>query len=141
MTNLINITDDHAVVNRVQQLRDTFITQLVKGGKLPDSKDDRDLLVKLLSDSTSTALTRMRIKSDDEKSKNDANVAMQIADAISKYNPNNHARRIKPIEEVIDLPAYIPKPGETQTGVIPVSYKEIMGAEDTVKDESSPTGR
>ena len=122
-----DMADDQITINQIQGLRDKFIAELIRGGKLPSCQEDRAVLLKLMSDSSQTALMRLRIKSDSDKAKSDASVAMKIADALSKYNPSALARRNRPVADTVTLPAYTPKPGETDIGVVPVSYQEIMG--------------
>ena len=118
---------DQVAVNEVQTVRNQFISTLMPSGKIPEAKEDRELLRQLLTDKSSTALTRLRIKTDKEKAKNEAAVAAQIAQAIAKYDPNKAATRKTPICESISLPEITALPGETEIGVRPVTYNSILG--------------
>ena len=122
---------DQIAVNEVQVIRNQFIGALMPAGKIPQEKDERELLRQLLSDKSSTAVARLRIKTDKEKAKNEAAVAAQIAHAISKYDPSKAANRNMPVSESVSLPVVQPLPGETEIGVIPVTYHSILG-DDTV---------
>ena len=118
---------DQVAVNEVQVVRNQFISALMPSGNIPKEKEERELLRQLLSDKSSTAVARLRIKTDKEKAKNEAAVAAQIAHAIAKYDPSKVATRNIPISESTSLPDAVPLPGETDIGVIPVTYNSILG--------------
>lgn len=121
--------DDQSTINRIQSLRNDFITELTTGGKLPKDKDERDALIKIMADASSTSLTRVRIKSDSAKAKSEQAVAAQIASLLLKVDPNKIDSHSVASLANPSLPAFDPLPGETEIGVVPVTYHSVLGDE------------
>lgn len=107
-------------LNKTRQVRSDIITALTAKG-IPEDLDTLRLLTTVLVDSDRTSLGRMKIKSEDKNSANNAGVASVMAGFLMKVNAGQIAFNGSNSNMVPLLPDTIPAPdilpGETDIGV------------------------
>lgn len=128
---------------QVQNLRKLFIAQLTPGGKVPSSMEDRQFLLAVMGQTTSTALASKKIKADEKSTATQAAIAMSFAEVVRSSTANASAnlraqakRRGKSIEEMREVEEVEIKnvPGHRDIGFIPVSTASIAnGGDGTIK--------
>lgn len=108
-------------LNRTRQVRSDIITEMTKEGLKVDDNERLKLLLTVLTDTDRSALSRMKIKSEDKNGAANASTAAVIANFLAKVDVNN-ARLAQPYSgEAPSLPDSVPAPvvlpGETEVGV------------------------
>lgn len=124
-SNDIMDAEDKARIELTQNVRGQIIREMLKDGKLPKDKEDRDFLMKSLDGMDRTVLAKTKIKSDDAAAKNQAQTAKLIADVLTNFDARKTSVRRIGAPTLGDVPITL-SPGETFIGVETVKYTDIM---------------
>ena len=112
-----------------QRVRHNVISNLTKNGKIPESQEDRDFLIKMLDGSDRQELTKAKIKSDNQNSKNQAEMANMVTQLLLRTtNRVTGGERESALELVEEVPL-VTVEGETSIGTKTFSYDKIMNGE------------
>ena len=117
---------DDEVINVTQNIRMDLIHELVKEG-VPEDKDGRYLLLKVMEQADQTAVSNKKIVSDDKSADEDRKVARYSAMVRRQLLSN-----VKNLEAVGDIPvppdlaAIEVLPGETDVISEELNYEEFM---------------
>lgn len=118
--------EDQARLELTLSTRGKIIQQLTKNGSaIPESNEDRDLLMKALDGMDRTVLTKAKIKSDDSSSKSQAEASKMIAQLLLQSNNQVIKKRDQPVILEADI-TVIPVPGETDIGIETFTYKQLI---------------
>lgn len=125
-TSVLDISDE-ARLEKSLQAREAIVAELMEHQSVPRFKDDKILLIQALDGLDRTILARAKLKSDANNQKDQKEITKMIAEVLMKTRTNNSTVRTEPITlddsiRVTDLVE-----GETDIGVIELSYDEFMG--------------
>lgn len=129
-----NIDDNDIDIKSMQVLRKTFIAELAKDGKFPTDPEDRQALMALMKDTTSSAIASKRIKADEKTAMSNASIVSNITEAVrimaaNKQAANRTRRGALRDVEVVEVKTV---PGHTDVGVLPINTAAIAnGSIDT----------
>lgn len=117
---------DKARIELTLQTRERIIRNLTADGKIPDSQEDRDFLMKAMDSMDRTVLTKAKIKSDDTAAQSQANSAKLIAQLLMTAGSKQRGRRTEPVTlEGVDVTDVVD--GETFIGIQTITHTQIMG--------------
>lgn len=123
MSAISQINDDDVLLNKTLSIRNVVIDQLFKDNKIPNDKEDRELLFRAMEGMDKTILARAKNKIDKEAN-TDVKEMNAIALAILEKTRPAH---IKQGVEAPTLPSDIkvtnPIPGETDVGTVNLTYE------------------
>lgn len=113
-----------------QSIRHQLAQELMKDGKIPDSADDRELLLKTIEHMDRTTLGAMKIQTDDKRAARDQLVAAALVDLSQKIGSAKLFRKEGAEREPITIPAdALPDvdlvEGELSTSQENLNYKEF----------------
>lgn len=77
---------DTAFLERIQGVREHIIDDLTKDNKIPTTDEDRQFLLKAMSDAERLILSKTKIKSDDENNKNKNEIFEVITEILRQTN-------------------------------------------------------
>lgn len=125
-TNDQNITQEEQDLNRTRQVRSDIITEMTKEGIKVDDPEKVKLLLTVLTDTDRSALSRMKMKSDDKANAANAGAASIIADFLNKVSVGNGGFNGMSSGQIPSLPDSVPVPnlvpGETDIGVANTNF-------------------
>lgn len=121
------IDDNDIDIKSMQALRKTFIADLMVNGHFPKDQEDRQALMALMKDTTSSAIASKRIKVDEKTSASNAQIAANLAEAVrigqaQKSAANRVANKNRRDVDVVDV---VLVPGHTDIGILPVNTAAI----------------
>lgn len=127
-----NIDNNDRIINSMQTLRESFISQLTKDGKLPESKEDREILLALMNSAANTALGNKKIKAAEKSSANQNQIIQALAEAVRIGRSTESAERRKIASQMREVPVVEIKkvPGNTDIGCFPISTASIANGGD-----------
>ncbi len=113
-------------LNFTQSTRENIAKELLKDNKLPDSDEDRNLLLKVLDSMDRTDLSVAKLKVDDKSVAGMQNIHDMVAFVLL-----NSTRSIKNNINIIpELPIELTKidivPGETELGIQTFTYEQMI---------------
>lgn len=125
-TSILDISDEQRLEKSLQA-REAIVAELMEHQSVPRFKDDKILLIQALDGLDRTILARAKLKSDVNAQKDQKEITKMIAEVLMKTRTNNATVRTEPISlddsiRVTDLVE-----GETEIGVIELSYDQFMG--------------
>lgn len=125
-TSILDISDEQRLEKSLQA-REAIVAELMEHQSVPRFKDDKILLIQALDGLDRTILARAKLKADVNSQKDQKEITKMIAEVLMKTRTNNATVRTEPISlddsiRVTDL-----VDGETEIGVIELSYDEFMG--------------
>lgn len=125
-TSVLDISDE-ARLEKSLQAREAIVAELMEHQSVPRFKDDKILLIQALDGLDRTILARAKLKSDVNAQKDQKEITKMIAEVLMKTRTNSSTVRTEPITlddsiRVTDLVE-----GETEIGVVELSYDEFMG--------------
>ena len=125
MSNDIFTTIDRDRLERTNSVREIIISDLMCNG-VPDTKDDRDFLIRTLDGMDRTILSKAKIKSDDTNAKTQQQAAKLIGDVLSRMEVSSSKTRTT----IPELPSSIPLAdtveGELDIGHGTFKYHEFI---------------
>lgn len=134
-TEIEDIND--ADIREIQVLRKGFIDQLAKNGQLPGDKEDRQALLTLMNQTTTTAIANKRIKADEKAATSNIAVVQNLAEVIRMANATASAAHRKamlnknrevPVVEVNKVA------GHTDIGFLPIATATVSNASKTAEE-------
>lgn len=127
-----DITQEEQDLNRTRQVRSDIITEMTKEGIKVDDPEKVKLLLTVLTDTDRSALSRMKLKSDDKNNANNAGAAAVIAEFLNKVTVNNGGFNGMSAGQIPTLPDTVPvpklAPGETDIGVTNTNFESFSKA-------------
>jgi hypothetical protein len=126
--------DIEADIAFVQGKRKEIVYKLMPDGKPPSDTKEMSILLTALDGIDRSALTRLRIKSDEKTADSMVGGAAIIAKALGMISPQNFMQgdvtdaEVKPPQLGSGIPAPVLSPGEVEEGTRNISYKEVMSA-------------
>lgn len=127
MSSDIMSDEDKGRIEFTLKTRQDIIRSLMPNGQLPKDPNDRSVILASLDGMDRTVLSKAKIKSDDNASKGQAEVAKSMAELLLRVDSRRTGNRTIDVEDGVVLPAVTLVEGETFIGVQPVKYNEIMG--------------
>ena len=124
MSDILSDHNDARMLDKIQGTRERIMDEMLKKG-IPESKEDREFLMQAMNASTSTILSKAKIKSDATAAQSQAATAKAIAEALMRYKPGKRDENSNNLPE-LDVTNFNTNPGEMEIGALPVTYNEIM---------------
>lgn len=121
---------DKARLELTLNTRERIINSLVGNGKLPESMEDRDFLLKTLDGMDRTVLSKAKIKVEDKAAQGQQASARMIGDILSRLSVNNNldGKRNSPeLGEEFKISNIVP--GETEIGSIPIELSNFVDSD------------
>lgn len=115
-------------LNYTKTIRKSIVGSLMKDNKVPEDTETVKVLLTTLTDLDKAAISKMKIKSDDEGNKNNNSSASLIANILSKIEPariiaqNTDINRLPPSLSN-DIPRPTILPGELDIGISNTNYE------------------
>lgn len=119
---------DKLRLEKTQSVRERFIDMLVKEG-VPEDKEDKIFLAKLLDGSDKAILNKSKIISEDNTNKSGQESAILIAEILSKHIVEAPAARTDVPEMSSDIQVDDLVTGELDQGVSDLNYDKFMSSE------------
>ena len=126
MSDILSDQKDANMLEKIQGARERIMDAMLKDG-IPKCKEDREFLMQAMNASTSTILSKAKIKSDATAAQSQAATAKAIAEALLRYKPGKRDDSSNNLPE-LDVANFNTNPGETDIGALPVTYNEIMNS-------------
>lgn len=130
-------------IREIQELRRSFIRQVAKEGNVPNDPEDRQFLIAMMNQTTSTAIAGKRIKADEKNTKSNAEMVQNLAEVIRIASANASASHRKKMiasnRDVPEMPVSLVE-GHTDIGFHPISTAGVANMTQTAKqalDDSS----
>lgn len=126
------IDNNDRIINSMQSLRESFISQLTKDGKLPSDKEDREVLLALMNSATNAALGNKKIKAAEKSAASQNQIIQTLAEAVRIGRSTESAERRKTLTQLREVPVVEikPVPGNTDIGCFPISTTSIANGGD-----------
>lgn len=128
----ISILNEDAELLFVRNIRLEAIRQSMANGKIPSDPDQAEVLVKLLKDMDQSALTRKKLKAEQEQSQQLGDMTSVVAELLKNLNGqsgliNPEENKNKQIEEIPeDKEVKDLLPGELEQGIVNDNYENFM---------------
>lgn len=128
----ISILNEDAELLFVRNIRLEAIRQSMANGKIPSDPDQAEVLVKLLKDMDQSALTRKKLKAEQEQSQQLGDMTSVVAELLKNLNGqsgliNPEENKNKQIEEIPeDKEVKDLLPGELEQGIVNDTYENFM---------------
>lgn len=119
--------DDERRLNLTQSTRENIVSQIMKDGKIPEDKEDRQFLMAALDGLDRTTLGKARIKTDSQANKNNQETAGLVAQLLSKVVPG----AIQKTQQVVQRNAPVL---DGQYEILTVSGETDIGSEELTYD-------
>ena len=123
--------DDVRRIALTQNVRERIVQRLTENGTIPNTQEDRGLLMAALDGMDRTSLGRMKIKVEDKAATAQAQASSMVADILNNLTSKSISNTIAPQERSAPkLPEHIqvtnPVAGEMSIGTQAQSYSEFM---------------
>lgn len=127
MSNDIMSIEDQQRIEFTLKTRESIVRSLMTNNQLPKDPNDRSVIMAALDGMDRTVLSKAKIKSDDNASKGQAEIAKTMAEMLLRVDSRKSIARTVDVEATVVLPDIELVEGETYIGVQPVKYVDIMG--------------
>lgn len=119
-------TVDQVLISRTQTIRSQILDELMKDGKVPETKDDRALLLETMKDIDKSIYTKARVKLADKAGEDSKDVAKILAEALSRHTAGTTGVRKAMPQLGSDVTVTDMVDGEDLIGVQNVDYDQFM---------------
>lgn len=117
--------EDKKLLKLTQDIRVEFINELKQHG-VPDNKDDKVLIAKLLDGLDKAILAKTKLSIDDKANKNSEETNALIANILTKHTVKSTGVRTTSIELPSEIEYTDPVEGEMEQGISTLTYDEFM---------------